>query len=646
MARKLDGSIHDAIDAINNESVVRLAKQDEKIVQNITRQDLLENKYDEQIKNIAASEPQNAEIVDARLGFDTLGIVIKQKVYHFENVEKMKNCLTLLPGDVCETLGYYEANDGGGATYNIRLKSEDDIEDSGCIHFIQNSLVAELVVINDSINIKQFGAIDDGQTNNDIAIQNAVDSNIKNIIIPNGNYFFANVTIKKDCNISGLGTLYNGYFGIANNIKVKFSNLTFKDLESRAFYINNSKVTIDNCYFDNITLNKENLSAYGCIYANGTGFDLVVKDSTIVNNHGYGAIYTVGGGNIYIDNNHIDSPDYRGIHCSGADSTLKGIISNNLIEECGKNNTADSGAVGCNGIYAPAAYLVDVISNKIINVRENAIEGNFKSIQSNYIDGTNVEIETKTTPSIEGIFVSNIDTPCLIRGNYMKNILRRGISSIQISEENSKKLIIEDNYIEMSEYNGSLGNSIILQGSKVNNKTVANNQVNAPIIFTSYGNNNIFVGNISDLSPESYLSAGTINNNIQLYNHDFRSLDNLSGITYTNCTPSIVTNDNITAIHIDYQLYNKLLTPKISNRFGKNFIKLNLHCRGNFEIKLYNGDTYKKTILTVNSDEYKHYELNIKCITMDITDKYHFRFLALPDKYTEIANINYSVLSE
>ena len=98
-------AIHDAINLINNESVERLENQDAIINDNTVKQDLLEKKYDEQIKNIVASEPQNAEIVDARMGFDTLGSIIKQKIYHFENVEKMKQCLTLIPGDVCETLG-------------------------------------------------------------------------------------------------------------------------------------------------------------------------------------------------------------------------------------------------------------------------------------------------------------------------------------------------------------------------------------------------------------------------------------------------------------------------------------------------------------------------------------------------------------
>lgn len=132
--KDMRGAIHDAINEMHNETS-----------QNTTRQDLLEKKYDEQIKNIAGSEVQSAEVVDARCGFDTLGSVIKQKVYHFENVEKMKNCLTLLPDDVCETLGYYEANDGGEARYLIRLKADEDIEDGGSIHFVGNSLVAEII---------------------------------------------------------------------------------------------------------------------------------------------------------------------------------------------------------------------------------------------------------------------------------------------------------------------------------------------------------------------------------------------------------------------------------------------------------------------------------------------------------------------
>lgn len=45
------------------------------------RQDILEEKYNNQIKNIAGGEYQNAEIVEARNGFDTL-----RKCHKTENV--------------------------------------------------------------------------------------------------------------------------------------------------------------------------------------------------------------------------------------------------------------------------------------------------------------------------------------------------------------------------------------------------------------------------------------------------------------------------------------------------------------------------------------------------------------------------------
>lgn len=84
-----------------------------------SRQDLLEQKYDEQIENIAGSTVQNAEVVDARKGFSTLGNVIKQKVYHFDTVSQMIACTNLENGDVVETSGYFNINDGKGTRYKI-----------------------------------------------------------------------------------------------------------------------------------------------------------------------------------------------------------------------------------------------------------------------------------------------------------------------------------------------------------------------------------------------------------------------------------------------------------------------------------------------------------------------------------------------
>lgn len=194
-------SIYDGIEAINNDCTNRLNKQDSELSQSIKKQneiiqanklkqDELEQKYDEQIKNIASSEPQNAEIVDARCGFETLGSIIKKKIYHFDNVEEMKNCLTLIPGDVVETLGFFEVNDGGGATYKIRSKTIEDVEDNGLFHFV-GKFVAELI-INGKLNVKQLGAYGDDQHDDTLVIQKAIDysydNHIFNVFMPNGTY--------------------------------------------------------------------------------------------------------------------------------------------------------------------------------------------------------------------------------------------------------------------------------------------------------------------------------------------------------------------------------------------------------------------------------------------------------------------------
>ena len=125
----------------------------------------------------------NAEIIQARAGFPTLGSIIKQKIYHFENVEAMKNCLTLVPGDVVETLGYYSTNDGGGAKYLIREKLDTDVDDAGSIHTLTNELVAELIIKNSTVNIKQLGSKCDSLTDNAIIIQNALNK-FANIYVP------------------------------------------------------------------------------------------------------------------------------------------------------------------------------------------------------------------------------------------------------------------------------------------------------------------------------------------------------------------------------------------------------------------------------------------------------------------------------
>lgn len=89
----------------------------------------------------------------------------------FNNVQEMTQA-NLITGIKAKTLGYYSINDGGNSLYYIRAKTNADVIDNGSIIELTENLVAELIVENDSINYKQFGAKLIG-TNDKVAIENA-----------------------------------------------------------------------------------------------------------------------------------------------------------------------------------------------------------------------------------------------------------------------------------------------------------------------------------------------------------------------------------------------------------------------------------------------------------------------------------------
>lgn len=114
----------------------------------------------------------NADNVEITLNKDEIFVsekkleeILKKRVYHFNTVDDMKKNIVLFPGDVCQTLGYYEANDGGGGTYKI--VDDDALEDDGgSVHELDNGAKAILIIQNNTLNIKQLGARPQDEENN------------------------------------------------------------------------------------------------------------------------------------------------------------------------------------------------------------------------------------------------------------------------------------------------------------------------------------------------------------------------------------------------------------------------------------------------------------------------------------------------
>lgn len=137
--------------------------------------------------------------------FSTLnGYKVKDKkaVRFYDTVADMKVDTTLKDGMHVKTKGYYSINDDGGAEYHITtIESETEYQET-----LNNNLYATLL-IEDVMNIKQFGAYGDGETDDTTSLQNAI--NISNhVFIPDGVYCIStSLKVKTNLIIEGNNVL-------------------------------------------------------------------------------------------------------------------------------------------------------------------------------------------------------------------------------------------------------------------------------------------------------------------------------------------------------------------------------------------------------------------------------------------------------
>ncbi len=130
------------------------------------------------------AEAKNVDCSDG----ESVEYKLNKKPYYYNNVADMKADTNLKVGDMAVTLGYYEPNDGGRGEY--RIINGEYIEDGGNYHKLNNNLYAELI-IEDKINVKQFGAYGDGIHDDTNKIQLALNAN-QSVCIPPGLFYITN----------------------------------------------------------------------------------------------------------------------------------------------------------------------------------------------------------------------------------------------------------------------------------------------------------------------------------------------------------------------------------------------------------------------------------------------------------------------
>ena len=141
--------------------------------------------------------------------FSTLnGYKVKDKkaIRFYDTVALMKADTTLKNGMHVKTKGYYSANDGGSGEYII-VNDNTLVDDGGSIHTLDNDLKAQLIIINESANIDQFGAKGNGIIDDSQCLINALNV-VDTVLFSNKTYYInSSVNIPRD-NITLKGLSY------------------------------------------------------------------------------------------------------------------------------------------------------------------------------------------------------------------------------------------------------------------------------------------------------------------------------------------------------------------------------------------------------------------------------------------------------
>ena len=405
---------------------------------------------------------------------------------YFDNVSEMLNSDTLKVGDIVKTLGYHESNDGGDSFYIIRVKLESDVEDKGKIHFLKNSLVAELLH-DGTVNVKQYGAIGNGVTDDTLAIQNAIDDeSVEEVIIPKGTF------------IISLDDINYGFRGTGIGLKLK-SNMILKGTGTlklkegskgvSSSIISNTVETIENVKIEDITIdgNRDNVTGKTnniCLFG---GTNCLVKNVKSFNSSFCGIMSRDLCHNIVIENNYVDGCNEIGIQVSYCTNA---IINKNRVKNCidngidvywdDENNAHTDTKTYTNitnnfidttkyGIFLESTSYFTVIGNTILNsnwagiilnrihtgANRNIISSNILRQENN--GGTGIKVSNCGMTIITNNMINNFSCAftfshsangLMINGNFFENIKYYFFDLVK-SETESLSLVksrIEKNY--------------------------------------------------------------------------------------------------------------------------------------------------------------------------------------------------------
>ena len=392
-----------------------------------------------------------------------------------KNIEELKKVNAKI-GDKYKTLGYYEENDGGEGRYDIIENSNDIKVDNGLYIQLENGLIAKLAIINNTVNVKQFGAKGNKVNDDTTYLNTAFNSKVTNIEIPIGEYKITDVI-----NISTKNT------NVIGNASTIFTDNDYKPKKYSEFLfimgtdncnINNLKIearetqNLENLYSAQVYIGASNIKVQNCSFK---------VPETTSSEHGYNNIdlYTAWH-DVLIDNCELYlANDAKSGGCIWVRDLFNRGASNLAFtnNKCYKKTHDEILAV-----FMGTIENVNILNNTFTIAESqdpSTMAFTFGSGSSKKADNIKFEGNTVDVKTTMDLFVSRNTNNLSIKNNKMKFeriTTKTNTFVMYFPENNVQDAIIEDNEIEIQNNTGIAINGLLSSNSK--NITFNKNKLN------------------------------------------------------------------------------------------------------------------------------------------------------------------------
>ena len=411
--------------------------------------------------------------------FNENSIIEADKYIPVKNIEQLKT-LNAQVGDKYKTLGYYEENDGGTGRYEIIEKDTNIKADNGLYIELNNGLIAKLLVENNTVNVKQFGAKGDSTNDDTKYLKTAFNSGIANIELPKGEYKLTD-RISLDTastNIIGNNSIiftdndfkpekYSEFLFIMQSNDCNISNLNIEARETK---------NIENLYKAQVYVGATNINIIGCSFK---------IPETASSEHSY---------------SNIDL--YTGWH-------------DVLIKDCNlylANDAKEGGCIWIRDLFNRGASDVTFINNKCYKKCHDEILAVFMgSIENVNILNNMFIMPNSTDPSTMCFTVGSSSSKKAKNIRFEGNTVDTKATMSLLVSRNAENLSIKDNKIKFERVT-SLTNTFLMYFPEDNLKEV------------TIENNNFEVNNTTGTAINGLVSSNTVditfNNNTLIVNSD------------------------------------------------------------------------------------------------------------------------------